>query len=270
MDTARATPEINNRIYDELCDRWYEAQDDPIALLRAESACRVPWIAASVEETFGSGSVRVLDVGCGAGFLSNALALRGHVVTGIDVSARSLEAAARHDRTGRVHYCVGDALRLPFPSGAFDVACAMDFLEHVREPEAVIAEVARVLAPGGLFFFHTFNRNWLAWLVVIKGVEWFVKNAPKDLHVLELFLKPAEVRAMCEKHGLTIDAMRGFEPVVPSAAFFRLLLTGTVPNDFRFRFTRSTWIGFTGRARRLRGGLLTLAETPADERRGAS
>ncbi len=251
MDTARATSGVNNRIYDELCERWYEAQDDPVALLRAESACREPWIAESVEGAFGARPVRVLDVGCGAGFLSNALALRGHTVTGIDVSERSLDAAVRHDRTGRVRYCVGDAEQLPFAAGSFDVACAMDFLEHVERPDAVIAEIARVLAPGGLFFFHTFNRNWLSWLVVIKGVEWFVKNAPKDLHVLKLFLKPSEVRAMCEGRGLAIDEIRGFEPVVASAAFFRLLLTGTVPEDFRFRFTRSTRIGFTGRARRL-------------------
>lgn len=266
MDTARATPSVNNRIYDELCERWYEAQDDPIALLRAESACRVPWIAESLGATFGAGPVRIIDVGCGAGFLSNALALRGHSVTGVDVSERSLEAAARHDRTGTVRYCAGDARRLPFPAGAFDVACAMDFLEHVDEPEAVIGEIARVLAPGGLFFFHTFNRNWLSWLVVIKGVEWFVKNAPKNLHVLKLFLKPAEVRAMCELHGLEMQEMRGFEPAIPSAAFFRLLVTGTVPSDFRFRFTRSTRIGFTGRARKLPAASVAATE----ERPGAS
>jgi 2-polyprenyl-6-hydroxyphenyl methylase/3-demethylubiquinone-9 3-methyltransferase len=251
MDTARATHDVNNGIYDDLGDRWYEAQDDPVALLRAESACRAPWIAESVEGTFGVRPVRVLDVGCGAGFLSNALVTQGHAVTGVDASAKSLETAARHDPTGRVRYRVGDARRLPFPANSFDVACAMDFLEHVDEPDAVVAEIARVLAPGGLFFFHTFNRNWLSWLVVIKGVEWFVKNTPKNLHVLRLFLKPGEVRAMCEKQGLEVDAMRGLEPVMPSAAFFRLLFTGIVPNDFRFRFTGSTRIGFTGRARKI-------------------
>jgi 2-polyprenyl-6-hydroxyphenyl methylase/3-demethylubiquinone-9 3-methyltransferase len=251
MDTARPATRVNNRIYDELGDRWYDAQDDPVALLRAESACRVPWIAESVGRAFGSGPVRVLDVGCGAGFLSNALALRGFAVTGVDASAKSLDTAARHDRTQQVRYRVGDARQLPFPDRSFDVACAMDFLEHVDEPGVVVAEIARILEPGGLFFFHTFNRNWLSWLVVIKGVEWFVRNTPKDLHVLRLFLKPGEVRAMCEEQGLEVDEMRGLEPVIPSAAFFRLLLTGTVPSDFRFRFTGSTRIGFTGRARKI-------------------
>ncbi|MEO6574701.1 MAG: 3-demethylubiquinone-9 3-O-methyltransferase, partial [Polyangiaceae bacterium] len=77
-------------------------------------------------------------------------------------------------------------------------------------------------------------------------VEWFVKNTPRDLHVLPLFLKPEEVRAMCAKSGLDVREMRGSEPTIFSRAFWRLLATGVVPEDFTFRFTRSTRIAFTG------------------------
>jgi 2-polyprenyl-6-hydroxyphenyl methylase/3-demethylubiquinone-9 3-methyltransferase len=167
-------------------------------------------------------------------------------VTGIDTSERSLAVAARHDATRLVRYTAGDALRLPFADASFDVTCAMDFLEHVEEPGAVVAEAARVLRPGGLFFFHTFNRNWWAWLLVIKGVEWFVRNTPRDLHVYRLFLKPAEVRAMCAANRLTVREMRGLQPSIPSAPLVRLLVSGRVPRDFQFRFTRSTAVGFTG------------------------
>src|SRR6201999_1216443 len=111
-------------------------------------------------------------------------------VTGLDASPESLVVAARHDETGSVRYERGDALALPYADASFDAVCAMDFLEHVEEPARVVAECSRVLRPGGLFFFHTFNRSFLAWLVVIKGVEWFVRNTPRDMHVLRLFIPP--------------------------------------------------------------------------------
>jgi len=246
MDQAIASQSINNAVYDTLDERWYDAQDDPIALLRAESAFRTPWVVTEIQSKLSSGSVRVLDLGCGGGFLSNALAKRGHQVTGVDASQSSLDVAARHDATRSVRYALGDAKRLPFDASTFDAVCAMDFLEHVDEPQVVIAEAARVLVPGGLFFFHTFNRTWLAWLVVIKGVEWFVQNTPKDLHHLRLFLKPREVQAMCAAQGLRVQALRGFEPAILSRAFLHLLATGTVSEDFEFRFTKSTRIGYTG------------------------
>jgi 2-polyprenyl-6-hydroxyphenyl methylase/3-demethylubiquinone-9 3-methyltransferase len=240
---------VNNAIYDELRERWYEADDDPVALLRAESRLRNPWVAAEIARAFGPAPTRVLDVGCGAGFLANYLASSGHRVTGLDAAPDSLDIAAQHDPTRTVRYEQGDANALPYKAGAFDVACAMDFLEHVEGPARVIGEIGRVLAPGGLFFFHTFNRNWLAWLVVIKGVEWFVRNTPRDLHVLRLFLKPAEVAAMCAAHGMDTVQVHGSRPEI-GAALARMLMTGTVPGDFRFTFTRSTKIAFTGFARK--------------------
>jgi 2-polyprenyl-6-hydroxyphenyl methylase / 3-demethylubiquinone-9 3-methyltransferase len=246
MDPSRYRRPVNNAIYDTLGDRWYGAQDDPVALLRAESAFRAPWIAAEIAAAFDGRTVRVLDVGCGAGFLSNDLARRGHVVTGLDASEGSLAAAARHDETTSVNYAVGDARDLSFNNATFDVVCAMDFLEHVDDPSEVISEASRVLAPGGLFFFHTFNRNWLSWLVVIKGVEWFVKNTPRDLHVLRLFVKPRELVAMCAASDMAVQTMRGLEPVALSLAFLRMLVTGSVPREFQFQFTKSTRMGYTG------------------------
>lgn len=240
---------VNNEVYEALGDRWYDADDDPIALLRAESVQRNPWVARSIVDTFGGRPCDVLDLGCGAGFLSNYLGARGHRVVGLDASAHSLTVARAHDAGGTVRYEQGDALSLRHANASFDVVCAMDFLEHVDAPERIVGEAARVLRPGGLFFFHTFNRNWLSWLVVIKGVEWFVKNTPKDLHVLHLFLKPEETIAMCRDHQLALCELHGSRPKV-GRAFFRMLATGTVGRDFSFAFTRSTRIAYTGFARK--------------------
>jgi 2-polyprenyl-6-hydroxyphenyl methylase / 3-demethylubiquinone-9 3-methyltransferase len=246
-----STSLVNNAVYLELGERWYGANDDPIALLRAESRLRNPWIVREMERALGARSCRILDIGCGGGFLSNYLGALGHRVTGLDASADALGVAALHDRSGSVRYEQGDALRLPFADGSFDVVCAMDFLEHVEDPGKVIAEAARVLSPSGMFFFHTFNRNLLSWLIVIKGVEWFVRNTPKNLHVLRLFLTPAEVRAACLRHGLGPPELRGVRPAF-GAAFWRMLFTRSVPADFRFVFTPSTRLGYSGVARRER------------------
>ena len=246
---SRSAPAVNNDIYSALGARWYDAADDPVALLRAEARLRNPWVSHKIGEELPGKSCSVLDLGCGGGFLSNHLATLGHRVTGLDEAADSLQIAASHDASGTVRYDRGDATHLPYEAGTFDVVCAMDFLEHVEDPDRVIQEASRVLAPSGLFFFHTFNRNWLSWLVVIKGVEWFVKNTPKDMHVLHLFLKPSEVDAMCRRHGMVTETVLGSRPRI-GTAFWKMLRTGSVPPDFDFTFTRSTKLGFTGYARK--------------------
>jgi 2-polyprenyl-6-hydroxyphenyl methylase/3-demethylubiquinone-9 3-methyltransferase len=246
-NVVRSEPRrINNRWYRELGDRWYRAQDTPIALLRAESRHRNPWIA----DVIGPYPRAVLDLGCGAGFLSNYLAARGHRVRGLDADCESLEVARAYDRTGSAEYVRGDARTLPYEDASFDVVCAMDLLEHVEDPARLVAEASRVLAPGGVFFFHTFNRTWLAKLIVIDGVRLFVKNTPKDLHVLRLFVPPQDLAAMCARAGLEVTCVRGSRPRF-RWPLWRMLVTGKVGDDFSFTFTPSTRLGFTGYARKV-------------------
>jgi len=247
---GRRARAVNNAWYADLGERWYHAEDTPIALLRAEARHRNPWIAGAIATTFAARPCRVLDLGCGAGFLANDLAARGHAVTGLDRTPENLTIARAHDVTRTATYDVGDACALPYADASFDVVCAMDLLEHVEDPEALVAEAGRVLAPGGLFFFHTFNRTWLANLIAIKGVAWFVKNTPADLHVLRLFRTPDEVLAMCRAHGLELAVLHGARPRF-TWPLWRMLVTGRVGDDFAFTFTRSRAIGYTGYARRV-------------------
>jgi 2-polyprenyl-6-hydroxyphenyl methylase/3-demethylubiquinone-9 3-methyltransferase len=245
----RAAGKINNDWYADLGERWYGAEDTPIALLRAESRHRNPWIGDEIVRQLGPSPQRVLDLGCGAGFLANHLAALGHHVTGIDTTLENLGVARAHDATQTATYEPGDACALHFPDRSFDVVCAMDLLEHVTEPDRLIAEAGRVLRPGGVFFFHTFNRTKAAHLIVIKGVDWFVANAPKDLHVIELFRTPAEVTAMCERAGLDVTVLRGSRPRF-RWPLWRMLATGNVGDDFAFTWTSSLAIGYTGCARK--------------------
>jgi len=200
---------------------------------------------------FGKRSLTILDVACGGGFLANPLAAAGHQVTGIDLSNDSLNVAGRHDITGSVTYLPMDARALSFPDGSFDVVCMMDFLEHLPERNAVIQEASRVLKPGGWFFFHTFNRTPLSRLIAIKGVEWFVKNTPKHMHVYDLFLKPSELEDICTQHGLEIAVIRGVRPRVFTWAFLKMLFTGRVSDRFQFAFTRSQSVGYCGLAEKV-------------------
>ena len=136
MGTTNNPRRVNNEIYETLGERWYEAQDDPVALLRAESAHRTPWIIETIERRHGRAGVRVLDIGCGAGFLTNRLAECGWHVAGLDASESSLAVAAERDETRSVRYEVGDARSLPFRDESFDVACAMNSSSMSTSPDA--------------------------------------------------------------------------------------------------------------------------------------
>jgi 2-polyprenyl-6-hydroxyphenyl methylase/3-demethylubiquinone-9 3-methyltransferase len=243
--------EVNNEIYENLGERWYQAWDDPVALLRAQGRVIHPWISERIKKKFGENKVNILDVGCGAGLLSNELALEGHAVTGVDMSPESLRIARLHDATRSVTYVEADALELPFPEGAFEVVTCMDFLEHVHFPARYIAEMSRVLRPGGLLFFHTFNRNVLSWIVIIKGVEWFVKNTPKDMHVIELFIRPEELEEYAQRAGVKVQEMTGIRPVISSIPL-KSIFTGVVSPKMRFTLTNSLHMSYLGYGQKIK------------------
>lgn len=245
-----AAAEIDNTIYESYGDRWYTAYDDPVAILRAETRVKIPWILGKLDAHFGHRDLKVLDVGCGGGFVSNALSREGVTqVTGVDLSASSLEVARRWDSTGRVRYQPGDAYHLPLPCASFDCVTALDMLEHVDNPALVIEECSRVLKPGGLFIFQTLNRNWLSGLVGIKFIEWFVRNTPPQMHLLRMFIKPEELRGYCTKHGLVVSEITGVRPrfsTIPLKNYFLRV----VPESMEFQLTPSLLLAYMGCARK--------------------
>jgi 2-polyprenyl-6-hydroxyphenyl methylase/3-demethylubiquinone-9 3-methyltransferase len=239
--------QINNSFYDELQEKWYSDTHHPIALLRRENAARNPWILKTLQDRVGS-HLKVLDVGCGAGFLTNALAKEGHKVVGIDLSPNSLTVAEDRDETKSVSFCQGDARELPFTQRSFDAVCAMDLLEHVECPSRVIQEAARVLKPGGLFFFHTFNRNWLSRLIVIQGLKWWLPDSPPNLHVYPLFIKPCELKEWCHSSALIVEEMHGLVPRLLSLSFLKSFVRHYVDEKMEFRFSSSLKTGYLGYA----------------------
>lgn len=238
-------PKVNNEFYNHLGSRWYEADNDPIAVLRVEQEAKNPWVDEQIKKHFNTINLKIADIGCGAGFLSNFLGKKYASVSGLDASESTLEIAKAKDSTGKVNYIQGDAYCLPFEDSSMDVVCAMDFLEHVDRPDRIIKECSRILKPGGLFFFHTFNRNFLSWLIVIKFMEWFVPNTPKNLHVLHLFIKPKELKLMMEVHSLYQQNIIGIGPQF-NLGLVRSLLARRVLPGFGFKVGGPTLLGYMG------------------------
>jgi 2-polyprenyl-6-hydroxyphenyl methylase/3-demethylubiquinone-9 3-methyltransferase len=116
----------------------------------------------------------------------------------------------------------------------------------VEVPSLLIAEASRVLKPGGIFFFHTFNRNLLSYFLIIKGVEWFVKNTPPNLHVYPLFIRPEELDEHLITYKLKATSWHGFRPKLFNRTLFELIKTRKVPKNFSFTFSNSLATGYCG------------------------
>ena len=242
--------QVDNSIYKSYGEKWYTADDDPIALLRHESKVKTPWVLKKIYSHFQlSSKVQVLDVGCGGGFLSNEMAKGGLSVTAVDIAEDSIKVAELYDVTKTVKYLTADAYHLPFADASFEVVTAMDFLEHIEDPQKVIQEFSRVLKPGGLFIFHTFNRNPLAYLVIIKFVEWIVKNTPKNMHILRLFITPKEIKNYCLRGKMEVQEMIGIKPIF-STVPIRNLFTGVVPKSLKFELVSSLMLSYMGYAKK--------------------
>jgi 2-polyprenyl-6-hydroxyphenyl methylase / 3-demethylubiquinone-9 3-methyltransferase len=237
--------EVNNEIYNLLGDRWYSAHDDPVALLRAESKLIGPWIIKTAKEKLGSNLIEAIDLGCGGGFISNQLAQSGMKTIAFDLSESSLAIAAKYDQTKSVEYRLADITKLPLKGNCCDIVTCCDVIEHVDFPEKIVQEAARILRPGGMFFFHTFNRHIVAYLVVIKFVEWFVKNTPENLHVFSLFVKPNELEKWVKDAGFDQFASIGIRPSIKSL-IHPSIFKRTVPESLEFKFTKNQWVSYAG------------------------
>jgi 2-polyprenyl-6-hydroxyphenyl methylase/3-demethylubiquinone-9 3-methyltransferase len=208
-------PAVNNRIYDDLSDSWWD-ENGPLHLLKAMvNPWRVPYFADALKKQFGAHltNVSVLDIGCGGGVLSEEFARLGCRVTGIDMSTKSIAVARRHALSEglTIHYQTALAGQLPFASGSFEAVSCCDVLEHILEWRQVIAEAARMLKPDGLFLFDTINRTPRSKSAFIFGLqEWpFTKLFPRNTHVWEMFITPVELANALEKRGLEAKGFSG-------------------------------------------------------------
>ena len=208
MTVTTSAAEIER--YNALAETWWQP-DGPMWPLHRLNALRAPYVVGKIVEHLprsdGAGlplvGLRVLDIGCAAGLLSEAMARQGARVTGIDPAERNIAIAAAHaQRSGLdIDYSVGTLEMLA--DEQFDVVLNMEVVEHVEAlPEFMAIACART-RPGGLQFLATINRNPLSFLVAIVGAEYVLRWLPRGTHRWGKFVTPGEVVAMLTDGGLT-------------------------------------------------------------------
>ena len=197
-------------IYDRVADSWWSDDIRWVRTLKNLVPGRLAWFDRQIDWQ----GLDVLDLGCAGGFMAEALAARGAQVIGIDPAADAIAAARAHANAQglRIGYDVGVGEALPYDSASFDAVVCVDVLEHVADLTKVLAEVARVLRPGGMFLFDTINRNPLARLATITVAEDLLRLLPRGTHDPAMFIKPRELRAGLQGAGLVPGAITGLGP----------------------------------------------------------
>jgi 2-polyprenyl-6-hydroxyphenyl methylase/3-demethylubiquinone-9 3-methyltransferase len=208
-----------------LAAEWWDPKGSS-AMLHRLNPVRLGFVREMVDRIFGTERTerrplagrRALDVGCGAGLLTEPLARMGAMATGLDAAPENIAAAKLHAE--------GQGLAIDYRHGSvetlgegerFDLVCSMEVVEHVTDPAAFVAGLARALAPGGLMLLSTPNRTMLSRLALITLGEG-TGQIPKGTHDWQKFLTPEELEALLrqaglrviETRGLSLDPMKGF------------------------------------------------------------
>jgi 2-polyprenyl-6-hydroxyphenyl methylase/3-demethylubiquinone-9 3-methyltransferase len=195
-----------------LASRWWDA-DGPQRPLHALNPVRLEYVAARIALPRS----RVLDVGCGGGLLSEALARRGAQVTAIDLAPELIKMARLHGTESALEldYRLQSVEDLAGEQpGSFDAVTCMEMLEHVPQPAAIIQACAQLLKPGGQLFLSTLNRTPAAYALAVVGAEYVARLLPRGTHHYKDFIKPAELAAWLREAGLQLQDVSGvlYEP----------------------------------------------------------
>ena len=196
--------------FSDLAHRWWDPNSE-FRPLHQINPLRLDWIntLASIKDK------QILDVGCGGGILSDAMARAGATVTGIDLAGKSLKVAQLHaleSHTPNVSYreISAEALAAETPA-QFDVVTCMEMLEHVPDPASIVKACATLVKPGGWVFFSTLNRNPKSFLFAIIGAEYVLNLLPKGTHEYARFIRPGELAAHCRAADLDLQATKGLQ-----------------------------------------------------------
>jgi 2-polyprenyl-6-hydroxyphenyl methylase / 3-demethylubiquinone-9 3-methyltransferase len=203
--------------FDATAQRWWDPHGEfrPLHVLN-------PVRLAYIDTRSSLQGKRVLDVGCGGGLLSEAMAKSGATVTGIDLGTTTIEVAGLHAlesgvsvayrRESAEEHALSNA-------GAYDVVTCMEMLEHVPEPQNVMQALHTLVKPGGDVFVSTINRNLKAYLLAIVGAEYVLRLLERGTHTYERFIKPSELSRWARMAQLEVVDIAGlhYDPLREAA-----------------------------------------------------
>jgi 2-polyprenyl-6-hydroxyphenyl methylase/3-demethylubiquinone-9 3-methyltransferase len=204
--------------FEKLAARWWDPDGESRPLHDLN-----PVRAAYVSGRVNLRGAKVVDVGCGGGLLSEALARAGAQVTAIDLGAKLIEIAKLHlfESNLQVDYRIQSSTDLAEAEPAsFDAVCCMEMIEHVPDPASLIGDLAAMLKPGGQLFLSTLNRTPAAFGAAILGAEYLMRLLPRGTHHYAQFLKPSEVAGMLRRFDLEIEDIKGlaYNPLTRNAS----------------------------------------------------
>lgn len=210
--------------FEAMAAEWWDPNGKfkPLHML---NPCRLDYITSQIAAEFGrdlSGQLpfkglRILDIGCGGGLLSEPMARLGAEVVGADAAERNIPVAQAHARQSglAIDYRHTTAEALAAAGERFDVVLNMEVVEHVADPQAYLTACQELLKPGGLMICSTLNRNPKSFMMAIIGAEWVMRWLPKGTHDWSKFITPDELYALIGKAGLRPVDRKGmvFNPV---------------------------------------------------------
>ena len=214
--------------FNRLSATWWDSRG-PMRPLHVVNALRLDYVVAQIASHLGRDTanalsgLRILDVGCGGGLLSEALARLGAQVVGVDASPGNVAAARLHAQSQNVtvDYRLGDPTEALSPQERFDVVLALEVVEHVSDVSAFLATAAACLAPGGMLFVSTIDRTFKSFVVAIIGAEYLLRVLPRGTHQWSMFVRPQELRSALRPSDLQIRDLRGMRylPLVHKASW---------------------------------------------------
>ena len=212
--------EVNK--FNSLSHKWWSKKGE-LKTLHQINPLRINFIQNYVGNF---NKLKILDVGCGGGILTESLAQQGAEVTGIDAAKNLIKIAKLHALKYKyqINYqCTTVEKFSNIESQSYDVISCMEMLEHVPNPKSIIGAISKLVKSGGWVFFSTLNRNFKSYIFSIILAEYVLKIIPKGTHKYEKFIKPYELIRAAEKYYLTPISLKGvrYNPITQNFSISR-------------------------------------------------